>query len=142
MLALESYAECTGPFAPNTTMQRAVEAALVAHHKAMYARVAANDPLFVDDVWGSARYSEVILGVEWLIDRGHNDTELWDLMALVRKQSEGSLGWEQWFISGDPTVWITIRARRNDRFIISMLVLLCRQTNQPTKCGAGQTSRR
>lgn len=103
VLALESYVECDGKFGPNATMKQAVEAALVAHHKGIHKRVSENDPPFWHCPWGSARYAEVLIGAQWLIDRGHTDTELWDLMNLVRAQSEGVLHWQQWFVDGDPT---------------------------------------
>ena len=64
VLALESYAECTGPFAPNATMQAAVEAALRRHYAHMLAQVSAQQPPFWTDVWGSARYPEVLLGAQ------------------------------------------------------------------------------
>ena len=40
-----------------------MEAALVKHHIAFYKHVAATDPKWIDDVWGSARYSEVLVRV-------------------------------------------------------------------------------
>ena len=101
-LALESYAECVGPYAPNATAQAAVVDALVAHHKAMHAQIAAASPPFTHTPWGYARYDEILISCQWLIDRGFNDTELWDLMTLVRTQGEGTVPWETFFAKGDP----------------------------------------
>eukprot|EP01051_Picozoa_sp_SAG22_P000002 SAG22_NODE_1_length_62449_cov_158.689270_2_plen_59_part_00 len=56
-----------------------MEAALVRHHVAFAAHVAAHSPEFTHDVWGSARYSEALLGAQWLIDRGHTDPALFGL---------------------------------------------------------------
>jgi len=58
VLALESYVECEGPFAPSKTMQAKVETALVKHYIAMYKMVVAKQPDITKDYWGSARYSE------------------------------------------------------------------------------------
>ena len=67
VLALESFAECTGKFAPNATIRAAVESALLRHFKFMNEQVAAEHSLFWTDVWGSARYSEVLVGIQWSI---------------------------------------------------------------------------
>lgn len=58
-------------------------------------------------MWGSARYSEALLGAQFLIDRGHTDPGLWDMMRIVRNQSEAVLGWEEWFRDGDPVATMT-----------------------------------
>ncbi len=103
MLAFESYAECEGAFAPtNATAQAMVQDALVTYHKLIAARIAAHDPPFVDNPWGYARYQEVLVAVQWLIDRGHDDAELWDLMTQMRTQELPVIDWEEWFVSGDP----------------------------------------
>ena len=102
VLALESFAECKGEYAPNATMQAAVEAALLRHYQFMAVQVAASEPPLENDVWGSARYSEVRAGLQWLIDAGALGQFPLDLLHLVRSKGEKSLGWEQWFQSGDP----------------------------------------
>ena len=103
VLAFQSYAECEGAYAPtNATAQAMVQDALLTYHKLIGARIAAHDPPFVDDPWGAARYQEVLVAVQWLIDRGHNDAELWDLMAQVHAQELPVIDWETWFVSGDP----------------------------------------
>jgi len=112
VLALQTYVECTGAFAPNATKQSAVEAALLRHYKTMHDQIAAQRPSFWTDAWGSARYSEILLGVQWMIDRGHTDTFLFDLMQLVRGKSEEILGWEQWFVSGNPFEDTTVDTAR------------------------------
>ena len=55
VLALQTYVECTGAFAPNATKQSAVEAALLRHYKTMHDQIAAQRPSFWTDAWGSAR---------------------------------------------------------------------------------------
>lgn len=42
------------------------------------------------------------MGINWLIDAGHTDDFLFELLSLVRGKSEEVLGWEQWFENGDP----------------------------------------
>lgn len=113
VLALESYCECTGPYAPAMAKQAKVEAALIAHYKATHTQVAAQNPPFWTGAWGSARYVEVLIGVQWLIDRGHNDAELWDLMRIVQGGSENVLQWEARFINGDPSAHIDLRCWGN-----------------------------
>ena len=54
VLALESFAECVGPFAPPAAQQRAVEDALVRHHRTIYRRMAAKDPEFTRSPRGCA----------------------------------------------------------------------------------------
>lgn len=55
----------------------------------------------------AARYNEVLVSSQWLIDRGHTNPELFELMNLVRAQSEAVLEWEQWFTDGDPKATMT-----------------------------------
>ena len=101
-LALQSYAECEGPYAPNATAQDAVVDALVVHHKAMEAQIKDEQPKFTHNPWGYARYDEILISCQWLIDRGRNDSELWSLMDLVRTQADARLPWEDYFTGGDP----------------------------------------
>ena len=113
VLALQSYAECVGTFAPAPDRQAAVEQALLRHHSAIAARMRADDPPFWTCPWGSARYAEVLLGAQWLLDRANGTLrvnitsaqrqDLWDVMWLARTRSEQLLRWEQWFREGDPT---------------------------------------
>ena len=79
VLGLQSFVECEGPYAPPKSLQAAMEQALVKHHISFYKHVAASSPEWIDDVWGSARYSEVLIACQWLIDRGHTDPELFEL---------------------------------------------------------------
>jgi hypothetical protein len=102
VLGLQSFVECEGPFAPQKAAQQAMEAALLKHHIAFQKHVAASDPKWTHDVWGSARYSEVLIAAQWLIDRGHSNPELFELMSTVRGQSEAVLNWQEWFLNGDP----------------------------------------
>ena len=62
--ALESYAEATT--AENAT---AVIAALVAHHKQMHAQLSAQAPPMNATKWGFGRYSDAIVGIQWLLVR-------------------------------------------------------------------------
>lgn len=55
----------------------------------------------------AARYNEVLVSSQWLIDRGHTNPEIFELMNLVRAQSEAVLEWEQWFTEGDPKATMT-----------------------------------
>ena len=50
-----------------------------------------------------------IVGAQWLIDRGHNDSHpaLFELMRTTRTLSEAILGWEAWFTAGDPVATMT-----------------------------------
>ena len=66
VLGLQSFVECVGPFAPQKAAQQAMEAALLKHHIAFQKHVAASDPKWTHDVWGSARYSEVLIAAQWL----------------------------------------------------------------------------
>lgn len=102
VLALESYVECAGPYAPSSEMQAKVEAALLRHHQAIYTQMAAESPPFWREEFGAARYAEILIGVQWLIDRGHSDSFLWDLMPLVRNKPESLLHWESYFATGNP----------------------------------------
>jgi hypothetical protein len=101
-LALQTYIECVGPYAPNATMKAEVEAALVRHFQAMHTQMTANMPPLYLDAWGSARYVEILIGVQWMIDHGHTDEFYFDLMRIVQGKSEEVLGWEEWFRTGDP----------------------------------------
>ena len=37
--------------------------------------------------------------LQWLIDRGHTDPELFELMTMVRDKSEAVLDWQDWYAS-------------------------------------------
>ena len=102
VLALQTYVESVGPYAPNATMKARVEAALVRHYYAMYSQMSAEMPPFYLDAWGSARYVEILIGIQWMLDRGHTDEMYFDLLRLVQGKSHQILGWEEWFRSGDP----------------------------------------
>jgi hypothetical protein len=64
VLGLQSYVECEGPFAPAPLEQKAMEQALLKHHIAFQKHVAADSPRWTHDVWGSARYSEVLIAAQ------------------------------------------------------------------------------
>ena len=64
--------------------------------------MAAADPPYTHDPWGYARYAEILLGVQWLIDRDQTDPDLFSLMDIVRSQGEGTTPWEWFFTQGDP----------------------------------------
>lgn len=102
VLALETYVECVGPYAPNATHKATVEAAILRHYSHMRDQVKAKMPPLQLDTWGTARYQEVLLGVQWLVDRGHTDDFLFELMELVRGVGATVMDWERWFTSGDP----------------------------------------
>ena len=102
ILALETYVECVGPYAPNATQKEAVETALLRHYSHMRDQVAAKMPPLELDTWGTARYQEVLLGVQWLVDRGHSDAYLFELMELVRGVGVKVMDWEGWYTSEDP----------------------------------------
>jgi hypothetical protein len=102
VLALEAYVECTGPYAPSPDMQAKVEAALLRHHQAIYNQMTAESPPYWREGFGAARYVEILIGVQWLIDRGHDDSFLWNLMPLARNKTESLLHWETFFATGNP----------------------------------------
>ncbi len=110
--AVESYAEALDPSARAPVIE-----ALVAHHRQFWAQASAGAPAFNESKWGFARYSDAIVGIQWLLDAGQGDTAdtafLWDLMRLIRTQSDGVMAavseadgggysWESWFERGDP----------------------------------------
>eukprot|EP00935_MAST-01C_sp_MAST-1C-sp1_P001190 g1190.t1 len=99
--ALESYAEAN----PEDAKQR-VEPALLRHHQAFHDALKTNGPPLALSRWGFGRYSEAIVGIQWLIDRGHNDSFLWELMHLIRDPTENPANnltdWQTWYESGDP----------------------------------------
>ena len=112
--ALESVAEGDPVLAPRITE------AIVASHRQFFEQFGADDPPMNASKWGFARYSDAIVGIQWLLDRGVGDSPdaafLWDLMALIRTQSDGIMAnvseadgggydWETWFEEGDPFAW-------------------------------------
>ena len=108
--ALESHAEAD----PAAAGQ--VEAALVAHHRQMYDQLRAQTPPMNATKWGFGRYSDALVGIQWLLDRpeiASANSWLWDLLRLVRTESDavmlnvtaaqgGGYSWQSWFESGDP----------------------------------------
>ena len=108
--AIESWAEA------ELTMRPKIVAALVAHHQQFWNQASTNAPAFNKSKWGFARYSDAIVGIQWLLDHGEgtgSSAFLWDLMRLIRTQADaqmesvaeadgGGYSWEAWFRSGDP----------------------------------------
>ena len=100
--------------------------ALVAHHRAFFDGVRDSNPNFNQSKWGVSRYSDAIVGIQWLIDQlaaaaggggtsgsSTNIAVLLDLQERVRSQADavmesvaaadgGGYSWEQWFERGDP----------------------------------------
>lgn len=112
MQALESVAE------GDPTKTQEIVAGLVANSKQLFTQLSQNDPPLNASKWGFARYSDCIVGLQWLIDQGAADASpfLWDLMKLVRTQADaimagvseadgGGYDWESWFEEGDPFAW-------------------------------------
>ena len=111
--ALESVAEGDPAEAARIT------AAIVANNKQFYAQFSQDEPAMNASKWGFARYSDAIVGLQWLLDRGVGEGDgafLWDLMDLIRTQSDGIMtnvsaadgggyDWETWFEEGDPFAW-------------------------------------
>ena len=85
--AIESYAEAAGP---NISAQ--VHKALVAHQRQFYMQLIANDPPLNYSRWGFARYSDGIVGIQWLLDHGEGNSPetafLWDLMRVLRTRAD------------------------------------------------------
>eukprot|EP01052_Picozoa_sp_SAG31_P003071 SAG31_NODE_114_length_24318_cov_16.787481_17_plen_600_part_00 len=83
-----------------------IKSALVKHHRALYAVLTANAPDFNSSRWGVDRYSDGIVGIEWLLDQGEADKPdgafLWDLLRLLRTEADKLMAardhsWERWF---------------------------------------------
>ena len=108
--AIESWAEA------EPTLHSKITAALVAHHRQFWKQASNSRPAFNQSKWGFARYSDAIVGIQWLLDNGEgfgDSAFLWDLMRLIRNQADaqmesvseadgGGYSWEAWFRSGDP----------------------------------------
>lgn len=100
--AFEAYADA------ESDMRSRVINALVRHHQAFYDHVTAQNPAFFIGRWSFARYSDAIVGIQWLIDQGRSDPFLFDLMDMIREQSDtimrkhGNYSWEDWYEKGNP----------------------------------------
>jgi hypothetical protein len=116
--AIEAYAEA------EPTKKAMIVGALIAHHRQFWAQAKANTPNFNQSKWGISRYSDAIVGIQWLIDNSKppsssngaatEDTSfLFDLMRFIRDRSDAVMGsvseadgggftWEAWFEKGDP----------------------------------------
>ena len=85
--AIESYAEAAAP-----DIAKKVHAALIAHQRQFYAQLTANDPPLNYSRWGFARYSDGIVGIQWLLDHGAGTSQdtafLWDLMRELRTRAD------------------------------------------------------
>ena len=108
--AFEYYAEA------EPTKGAAIKAALVKHQRALYAALTANAPDFNSSRWGVDRYSDGIIGIEWLLDQGEGDTPdgkfLWDLLRLLRTEADELMAardhdWESWFAEDLPNGFST-----------------------------------
>ena len=90
----------------------AVKDALIAHHRAFWLQLKDNQPPLNESRWGFARYSDGIVGIQWLLDHGEGDTSdtafLWSLMRSLRDGSDAIMAaadhsWEAYFREGvDP----------------------------------------
>jgi hypothetical protein len=110
--ALESWAEAV----TDASLRARIVTALVAHQRQFWIQARAAAPAFNLSKWGFARYSDALVGIQWLLDHGEGDGEsafLWELQQLIRTQSDtqmesvsaadgGGYSWEEWFRSGDP----------------------------------------
>lgn len=98
--AFEYYAEAEPAQATE------VKAALVRHQRALFAALSANAPDFNNSRWGVDRYSDGIVGIQWLLDQGEGDKPegafLWELLRLLRTEADRLMAardhsWERWF---------------------------------------------
>jgi hypothetical protein len=108
--AIESWAEA------EPTLRPKLVAALAAHMRQFWQQTSTDSPAFNQSKWGFARYSDAIVGIQWLLDHGEGagaSAFLWDLQRLIRTQADaqmesvsaadgGGYSWEAWFRSGDP----------------------------------------
>ena len=103
--AFEYYAEA------EPAKGAAIKAALVKHQRAVYGALTANKPDFNASRWGVDRYSDGIIGIQWLLDQGEGDTPggkfLWDLLRLLRTEADKLMAardhdWESWFAEDLP----------------------------------------
>ena len=102
--ALEYYAE------GNASAMPLVKAALMRHHSAFFKALTNNNPRLNESRWGVDRYSDGLVGIQWLLDHGEGDTPgtawLWDLQRIFRTRCDALMAevdhtWESWFAS-DP----------------------------------------
>jgi hypothetical protein len=102
--ALESYAEAAAP----QVAERVVEA-LLRHCGAFLAQLEAAAPPLNGSLWGFARYSDGIVGLQWLLD--HVPTAkapaLWELMLRLRSEANAVMAkyektWEDFYVAGNP----------------------------------------
>ena len=84
--ALEYYAEAEPEGAAT------VRAALVRHHAALFRALKTNQPDFNQSRWGVDRYSDGIVGIQWLLDQGEGSKPggafLWELLRLLRSKAD------------------------------------------------------
>ena len=86
MQGLEYYAE------GNATAEPTICAALMRHHKAFFEAISNDNPMLNSSRWGVDRYSDGLVGIQWLTDRGDGCTGvvgwIWDLQRLLRTRCD------------------------------------------------------
>jgi hypothetical protein len=87
-----------------------IKASLVRHHAALFRALKTNAPDFNQSRWGVDRYSDGLVGIQWLLDQGEGGKPggsfLWELLRLLRSKADSLMAardhsWERWFDS-DP----------------------------------------
>jgi hypothetical protein len=103
--AFQSYAEAT--------QDKRVPKALAAHFRQFHKQLTSHSPPLNASRWGFARYSDGIVGVQWMIDHVDlldGDTAfLWELMREIRIQADSIMAsedhtWQDFFVVGRCTV--------------------------------------
>ena len=83
-----------------------VKASLMRHHAALYRALKTNSPDYNQSRWGVARYSDGLVGIQWLLDQGEGAKPggafLWELLRLMRTEADSLMAardhsWERWF---------------------------------------------
>jgi hypothetical protein len=83
-----------------------VKASLVRHHAALYTALKTNSPDYNQSRWGVDRYSDGLVGIQWLLDQGEGAKPggafLWELLRLMRTEADSLMAardhsWERWF---------------------------------------------
>eukprot|EP00854_Cymbomonas_tetramitiformis_P005083 gene5083-6187_t len=102
--AFESLAEA------DSTQYEEIVTALIQHHSTFYRHLKEGRPPLAKGRWAFGRYSEALVGIQWLLDQPSSVVPqtalsmLWDLMRMIRTQATVAnlTNWEQWYRHGDP----------------------------------------
>ena len=97
MLALAQYAEAEATAARNTSATRATHAmlryALCLHKRLRTVKLAE---------WAQARWQDIALGIQWLLDHDHAREHASDLRQLLSRLHAQGVNWEHWFQTAMP----------------------------------------